>query len=92
MLEIDLQRFLTEAFAQDGADLALVDRKEFLEFVCNHAFTLTHDVDELGEHPSWWRRLTEALARAAAASGRGVRERQAIEPTCGCNPEEYDGG
>jgi hypothetical protein len=89
-LEIDTRHFLAEALGD--RTLSVADERQFLEFVCRHIFTLTHDVDETGATPSWWTRLSQALALAAAEAGAGVRRRVVVEPPCACDPEEHDGG
>jgi hypothetical protein len=91
VLEIDERHFLAAATRQVGDNLTIIDSEIFLKFALNNVFTLTHDVDD-DTHPSWWLRLTQALAKAAAATGHGVRRGEAVAPTCGCDPEEYDGG
>lgn len=92
VLEIDVQRFLADASGNTGDELTIVDQQLFLEFALRHIFTLTHDVDENGAHPSWWLRLSETLAKAAASANAGVRRRESVVATCGCDPEEHDGG
>lgn len=92
VLEIDERRFLADATRSSDERIAVVDRDAFLEFALKHIFTLTHDVDQDGAHPSWWLRLTQALANAAASSNRGLRRSESVAATCGCDPEEHDGG
>jgi hypothetical protein len=90
VLEIDEHHFITDALGD--RTLSVADQRQFLDFVCRHIFTLTHDVDDTGATPSWWTRLSQALALAAAEAHQGVRRRLVVEPTCGCDPEEHDGG
>ena len=92
VLEVDQQQFIADATRGFRAPLQVSDPEQFWAFVLQHVFTLSHDVDESGAHPSWWMRFSEALGRAAASAGAGVREFARIEPTCGCDPEEHDGG
>lgn len=92
VLEIDEQRFVADAVSGTAHELTVEDRQAFVEFALKHLFTLTHDVDENGAHPSWWLRLSQALANAAASAGRGVRRGEPVGATCGCDPEEHDGG
>lgn len=90
VLEIDEPHFVKTALDGSGA-LRLVDRERFLHFALENIFTLTHDLTD-DEPASWWQRLTESLAKAAAATGQGMAEAEAEVPTCGCDPEEHDGG
>ncbi|ACB73320.1 hypothetical protein [Opitutus terrae] len=92
VLEIDENRFLADALSNPENHLSLADRQAFFDFVAKHLFTLTHDVDENGAHPSWWLRLSQALANAAASARQGINRAEAVAPTCGCDPEEHDGG
>jgi hypothetical protein len=91
ILEIDEREFIADAIGADE-NLRLVDREQFLRFALTNVFTLTHDVDHDDLRVSWWRRLTESLGKAAAATNHGVRKDAITEPTCGCDPEEHDGG
>jgi hypothetical protein len=91
LLEIDERQFLAEAMGADE-DLRLVDREQFLRFALANVFTLTHDIDHDDLRVSWWRRLSESLGKAAAATQQGVRRDAVTAPTCGCDPEEHDGG
>lgn len=92
VLEIDEQRFLADATREAGDPLRVVDRERFLRFALENLFTLTHDLDRDGATSSWWQRLSEALGKAAAATDAGVRAMYREVPTCGCDPEEHDGG
>lgn len=92
VLEIDELQFLSDALRRGEGSLSLVDRDAFLEFALQHVFTLSHDIDANGAHPSWWQRLSEALGNAAASAGRGLQRSEIPAPTCGCDPEEHDGG
>lgn len=92
ILEIDEQQFVAEATRNPANHLKVVDRDAFMEFVREHIFTLTHDVDFEGARPSWWRRLSETLAKAAASMNQGVRRNEVVQPTCNCDPENHDGG
>lgn len=91
VLEIDERHFLANATRHLGDNLTIVDPEKFLNFSLTNVFSLTHDVDD-DTNPSWWLRLTQALAKAAAATGHGVHRREVVAPTCGCDPEEHDGG
>ncbi len=77
--------------ASANGDLRVVDPDAFLEFVARNFFTLTHDLRG-GKRATWWERWCESLAKAAASTGHGVTDRHVPEPTCGCDPEEHDGG
>lgn len=90
VFEIEEERFLADATA-GAPDLRLIDREEFLRFATAHLFTLTHDIQS-GAPATWWQRLAETLGKAAAATGHGIQHGRVIEPTCGCDPEEHDGG
>jgi hypothetical protein len=92
VLELDEQRFLSDAAHEAADNLQVVDREQFLEFALKNLFTLTHDIDRDGVPTSWWLRLTGALGKAAAATNAGVRTIYQEVPTCGCDPEEHDGG
>lgn len=92
VLEVDERQFLADALGRYDHEFTVVDRAQFMAFVRQHIFTLTHDIDDTGEHPTWWVRLSEALAQAAAAARRGVQEHRVAVATCGCDPEEHDGG
>lgn len=91
VLEIDERRFLADAMGAED-DLRLLDREQFLQFAVANVFTLTHDVDHDDLRVSWWKRLSESLGKAAAATNHGVRRDAVAAPTCGCDPEEHDGG
>jgi hypothetical protein len=91
VLEIDERRFLADAVGPDE-ELRIVDREQFFGFALTNVFTLTHDVDHDDQRVSWWKRLTESLGKAAAATNHGVRKNTVASPTCGCDPEEHDGG
>lgn len=91
ILEIDEQRFLADATGAAGSSLRVLDREQFIRFALANIFSLTHDVQD-GSRASWWQRLTESLGKAAAATGEGLRQDEATPPTCGCDPEEHDGG
>src|SRR5688572_2672677 len=91
LLEIDERQFLADAMGSDE-NLRLFDREQFLQFALSNLFTLTHDVDNDDVRVSWWKRMTESLGKAAAATNHGVRRVSVSEPTCGCDPEEHDGG
>jgi hypothetical protein len=92
IIELDEGQFLQDAVRNDADELSITERDRFLEFALNNVFTLTHDVNEIDQRTSWWLRLTQALGKAAAANGEGVRRTEAAVPTCGCDPEEHDGG
>jgi hypothetical protein len=92
VLEIDERTFLHDAVRTGTDSLAVTDPDKFLQFAANNILTLTHDVNELDQRNSWWIRLTQALAKAAAATDQGVRRIEAPAATCGCDPEEHDGG
>ena len=92
LLEIDEQQFLADACGSSEPDLRIVDREQFLRFALSNIFTLTHDVDNDDARVSWWKRLTESLGKAAAATDHGARRYAVAAPTCGCDPEEHDGG
>jgi hypothetical protein len=92
VLEIDERAFLATVAGDLPGHFRVVDRERFLDFVSANIFTLTHDLEHEGLRTSWWQRLTEALAKAAAATGQGVQREAASQPTCGCDPEEHDGG
>jgi hypothetical protein len=91
ILEIDERQFLADAIGADE-DLRVVDREQFLGFALRNVFTLTHDVDHDDIRVSWWKRMTESLGKAAAATNHGIRKSAVTVPTCGCDPEEHDGG
>jgi len=91
ILEIDERQFLADAIGS-AEDLRLVDREEFLRFALANVYTLTHDVDQDDERVSWWKRLAESLGKAAPATNHGVRRDTVTVTTCGCDPEEHDGG
>jgi hypothetical protein len=91
ILEIDERQFLADAIGSDE-NLRMIDREQFLRFALGNMFTLTHDVDRDDVRVSWWKRLTESLGKAAAATNHGIRRDAVTEPTCGCDPEEHDGG
>ncbi len=92
ILEIDEQCFLAGAAGAEDQDLRIVDREQFLRFALANIFTLTHDVARDDLRASWWQRLMESLGKAAAATNQGVRQNALAIPTCGCDPEEHDGG
>lgn len=92
IIEIDERDLLASAAGDPDNNLRVTDREQFLRFVTANFFTLTHDLDRDGHRASWWQRLTEALGKAAAATDQGVRQNQVAAPTCGCDPEEHDGG
>lgn len=92
ILEIDEHHFLAGAIGAEDQDLRIVDREQFLRFALANIFTLTHDVARDDLRTGWWQRLTEALGKAAAATNQGVRQSVLVVPTCGCDPEEHDGG
>jgi hypothetical protein len=91
VLEIDERQFLADAL-ESHEDLRLVDREQFIRFALANIYTLTHDVDHDDLRVSWWKRLTESIGKAAAATSHGVRKDTIATPTCGCDPEEHDGG
>lgn len=91
VLEIDERRILADATSDAADGLSIIDRERFLNFARENVFSLTHDIDD-ESHPSWWQRLTQALAKAAASTDHGVRRGESLVPTCGCDPEEHDGG
>jgi hypothetical protein len=91
ILEIDERQFLADAIGSDE-NLRVIDREQFLRFAVGNVFTLTHDVDRDDVRVSWWKRLTESLGKAAAATNHGIRKDAVAAPTCGCDPEEHDGG
>lgn len=92
ILEIDEDRFLRDAVLDSSDTLSISEREQFLQFALDHIFTLTHDVNGIDLRTSWWLRLTQALGKAAASTGRGMRRSLARDPTCGCDPEKHDGG
>ncbi len=92
ILELDEQRFVEEAVHAAGDNLCVVDREHFLRFALKNLFTLTHDLDRDGAPTSWWQRLAQALGKAAAGTNAGIRTIYHAVPTCGCDPEEHDGG
>ncbi len=92
ILEIDEHQFIADATSDPANNLRIIDREQFLDFVLKHVFTLTHDIDRDGAHPSWWLRLSETLAKAAASAECGLTRIEAVPPTCACDPEEHDGG
>lgn len=92
VLEIDARRFVADAARDPANHLVVVDERQFLDFAVNHLFTLSHSIDEEGARVSWWLRLTQALGKAAAAANRGMRRGERLVSTCGCDPEEHDGG
>ncbi len=92
IITIEQQDFISAATRHGAADLVMADPERFLEFAQRYMFTLTHDQRDGQERASWWSRWTEALGRAAASQGAGVVERPREEPTCGCDPEVFDGG
>ena len=92
ILEIDEHQFLADASGSANSELRIVDRDQFLQFALSNIFTLTHDVDNDDTRVSWWQRLAESLGKAAAATDHGVRKYAVATPTCGCDPEEHDGG
>lgn len=91
ILEIDERQFLADAIGSDE-NLRVIDREQFLGFALGNVFTLTHDLDGDDVRVSWWKRLTESLGKAAAATHHGIRKDAVTAPTCGCDPEEHDGG
>jgi hypothetical protein len=91
ILEIDEREFLSQAMGSDE-NLRVLDREQFLKFAVANVFTLTHDVDHDDLRVSWWKRLSESLGKAAAATNQGVRRDAVAVSTCGCDPEEHDGG
>lgn len=91
VLEIDERRFISDATRHAPDSLTVVDPDAFLKFALANVFSLTHDIDDEAR-PSWWLRLTQALGNAAASTNHGVRRGEAVIPTCGCDPEEHDGG
>ena len=92
ILEIDEQRFLRDAVLSATDRLSITDRERFLHFALDNIFTLTHDISEMDLPTSWWLRLSQALGKAAASTNQGVQRFETPVPTCGCDPEEYDGG
>jgi hypothetical protein len=87
VLEIDERDFLADAMLEKSENLTVVDPDRFLSFALAHLFTLTHDIDE-ESHPTWWQRLTQALAKVAASTGDGVRRIEAAVPVCHSDPEK----
>ena len=91
VLELNEDAFLDFATRGAADHLRIADRETFLRFALDNIFTLTHDVRD--EKPAtWWQRLCESLAHAAVETKQGVNEHHRVAPTCGCDPEEHDGG
>ena len=92
ILEIDEEAWIRDALSGHGDALRVTNREQFLSFALQNIFTLTHDLDDIDQRNSWWLRLAQALGKTAGSVEAGVHKSEAPAPTCGCDPEEYDGG